>query len=79
MGSKNIYVIVGDGWDEPSVVDELEDEGYVHDFYFGINEELILNLVDMISADEVWCFGDCEGLEVYEHAREFKLDIWRMG
>lgn len=79
MGCKNIYVITGEGWNRDSIVEEIEAEDYDHDFYFGQSGKLINDLVDMVSADEVWCFGECDDLPVYEHAIKFKLDLWKMG
>lgn len=61
-----------------AVVKDLQEEGYQHDFFFGNFHDYETTKEYLVSADEVWCFGDCKDLVYYKLARELGADIWQM-
>lgn len=78
----NVYVIADiRKFTKDDIVRNIQEEGYKHNFFFGNTlsakaEDIAPN---MTKADEVWCFGDVEGLYEYGYAKSVGKDIWRMG
>lgn len=79
MNIQNVFVIIGEGWTREAIIKEIEEEGYLHNFFFGAGDDMDVLAKNMSFAHEVWCFGNCDGLMTYEHARDQGYDIWKMG
>lgn len=79
MDINNVFIIIGKGWSKRRVIKDLKGEGYRHNFYFsngtvGNNEIKQLGI-----SEEVWLFGDCNGLEILKYVERNQLDVWKMG
>lgn len=70
---------MGHGWNKDRIVKEIKDEGYEHNFFFGQGQEYDFLTSKVDFADEVWCFGDCVGYEMYDYAKSTGCDLWVMG
>lgn len=75
----NIYVIIGKGFDTESVIKEIKEEGYTHNFCLNYKLTYKERIREMAKADEVWCFGKADGYDDYEYAKSKGYDIWIMG
>lgn len=76
---KNVFVIIGDNWTKQNVVKVIEEERYRDNFYFGQNQDIEILKEKLEFCDEVWRFGNCEGILSYEYAVEKGLNLWHMG
>lgn len=75
----NVFIIIGRGYNKQKIVNEIREEGYKHNFFFGQNQDWS-DLVNRIHfADEVWHFGECSEYDTYKFAKKIGKDIWRMG
>lgn len=79
MDIQNIFILIGIGWTKDEIVEDLKGEGYDHNFYFVEDQPLDELTKNVTYANEVWCFGDCSNIEMYDYARDNGLDIWVMG
>lgn len=79
MDIQNIFIIMGRGWNKKQIVKELKEEGYKHNFFFGQGQDFGILEKNILLADECWCFGNCDGYDMFEYAKRKNLDIWRMG
>lgn len=80
MDIRNVYVIIDHKeFTKDKVVQELKEEGYKHNFFFGNApfREDFRNY--MYKCDEVWVFGNCNGMEDYNFAKIIGKDLWQMG
>ena len=75
----NVYVIFGRQFSIDEIKQELKEEGYNHNFFFGHRKSYDEKIKGLEVADEVWIFGDVKGYEDYEMALVRNLDIWVMG
>ena len=75
----NVYVIFGRQFSIDEIKQELMEEGYSHNFFFGHGKDYDEKMKGLEVADEVWTFGDVKGYEDYEMALVRNLDIWVMG
>lgn len=78
--NRSIYSIIGKEYSKDRCINEIQEEGYAYSFYFKGDcetEDSIKYQMDV--ADEIWIFGDVEGMFEYEYAIENGMDIWRMG
>ena len=76
---RDVYVIVGKGFDKETIVDEIKKEGYEHNFCF--SDSTAFNGMDLplVISEEVWTFGNCENKDDYKLAKDLGKDIWVMG
>lgn len=74
----NVYIIIGTGYDKERVVNEIQEEGYKDNFFFGQGKTYEVKEKNMKLADEVWCFNDCRGMEDLLLAKHMGKDIWQM-
>ena len=79
MDLNNIYVIIGRKFTKKKIVDEIQSEGYKHNFYFSQGQEMSELIKAMDIASEIWVFGDASEYEDYEYAKRNGKDIWKMG
>lgn len=76
----NVYIIFSKNWSLEEIKQELQEEGYDHNFFFGRTAKTYEEKVNAMKiANEVWIFGDVNGIEDYELAKSAKKDIWIMG
>ena len=75
----NVYIVFAKPWTLEQVRQELMEEGYSHNFFFGHMKEYDEKMKGLEICDEVWTFGDCSGYEDYEMAKAKNRDIWKMG
>lgn len=72
---KLVFVIIGKGYTEHEVRQEIKEEGYPYTFHFGMESEAFH------SAEEIWVFG--EPSEVAQRLLDFAMtvgtSIWIMG
>lgn len=79
MEIRKIYVIIDlNKYSKDDVVKDIKEEGYKHDFYFGNVDKNSFSASCLEEADEVWCFGNCEGINDYLMAKMLGKDIWVM-
>ena len=79
MDIRDVYVIIGKGYNIEKVREELQLENYKHNFAFG---ELLTDeqkTIAMIQSDEVWVFGNVVANKEYNLALINSKDIWVMG
>lgn len=75
---RNIYLVYNPmQFTEGKVREELEQEGYPHNFYITQGGSPIREY--MWEADELWCFGKCESSPDYQLAEQMGKEIWQMG
>ena len=75
----NVYVIFGRQFSLDEIKQELKEEGYTHNFFFGHRKSYDEKMKGLEVADEIWTFGDVKGYEDYEMALVKGKDIWIMG
>ena len=75
----NVFVIVGKEWTKEKVVDEIVAEGYKHNFTFNIGQNFTEMVKCLNISNEIWLFGDCDGLEIFKYVERNGFEIWRMG
>lgn len=67
-------------YDKDLIVDEFVEEGYTHQFKFASDLKFIEDSLQFIDdADEVWVFGDVDGMPEFDMALTKGKDIWVMG
>lgn len=80
MEKRKIYVIFNpEQFTKDEIVLDLQEEGYVHEFYIDdgiLNTDAINNIK---TADEVWLFGKCLDQNAYKLAEANGADFWIMG
>lgn len=79
MDILNIFVIAGQGWSKPKIIADIEGEGYKHNFFFSQGQDWDILEREIKKADEIWCWGHCEGYQMYEYAKIHSMDLWKMG
>lgn len=79
MDITNVFIIIGRGWSKQKIVNELREEGYKHNFFFGQNQDWEILQQRLDYSQEVWYFGYCEEYETYKYARKMGYDLWKMG
>lgn len=75
----NVYIIFAKPFTLGQVTQELIEEGYNHNFFFGNGRSYEEKINALKISNEVWVFGDCTGYEDYEIAKLNNADIWKMG
>jgi len=61
-----------------SVKKELEQEGYKHYFSFYFESPVFYENKVLENSDEVWFFGNCEKLPIYDIIKNMGKDCWQM-
>lgn len=79
MDMINVYIIIGRGFNKAKIVNEIEEEGYNHNFFFEQGQEWDVLTNNMHIADEIWVFGDATEYDTYRYAKTKGMDIWQMG
>ena len=74
----NVYVIFSRQFSLDEIKQELMEEGYSHNFFFGHGKTYEEKMKGLELANEVWVFGDVRGYEDYEMALAMGCDIWTM-
>ena len=76
----NVYIIFSRSWTLEEIKRELQEEGYTHNFFFGRTAKTYEDKIKAMEiANEVWIFGDVNGIEDFSLAKSMKKDIWVMG
>lgn len=79
MDLKKVFVIIDlNSFTKEQVIEDLKEEGYRYDFFFGNLKDAHMTKDLIQSCEEVWCFGECEKTIDYLIARELGSDIWQM-
>ena len=79
MDVTNVAIIMGRGWNKQKIVDEIELEGWKHNFFFCQNQEWDFVKAKLDFADECWVFGDASGYDTYNYVKKERFDIiWQM-
>ena len=80
MGLSRVIILIYNKseYDVGKVRSELEQEGFTDNFMItdGFDSKVAQYLE---VADEVWLFGECKRIPLYERAVEQGCEIWRMG
>jgi pentose-5-phosphate-3-epimerase len=80
MDIRNIMIIFNkEQFTKEEIVADLKAEGYKHNFIFANKIDLDYMKDYLKKVDEVWCFGDCEDMWLYEMFSNEGMDIWNMG
>lgn len=79
MDISNIFVIIGKGWTKEKVIEDIVEECYKHNFNFSVGQNFSDMIKNLNISNEVWTFGDCEGLEIFKYVERNGFEIWRMG
>lgn len=74
----NVFIIIGRGYNKQKIVNEIREEGYKHNFFFGQGQDFNILKDKMDFCNECWHFGDASGYDMYEYAKKVGKDIWDM-
>lgn len=79
MEIRNIVILYNaDEVSREAIVDDLQEEGYMHNFMFANNLSRDVLDIYLMDVDEVWLFKDCSKLWQVEYFMEKGLSPWQM-
>jgi len=79
MGLKNVFIVYDCAkFSKQMIVDDMRSEGFRHyfKFYTDLKQGQLETYIS--STDEVWVFGDVEGISAYNMAVAEGKEIWKM-
>lgn len=79
LDTQNVFVIIGRNWTKDKIIKEIVAEGYKHNFFFSDGHNFSELVKKLEISNEVWTFGNVDGLEIYKYVERNGMDCWRMG
>jgi hypothetical protein len=78
---KKIFVIFDEfKYTKKAILDSLQEEGFKHYYKMFDESDVVGHLTDyLMDSDEVWLFGEVDGLHETKLAKSLGCDLWRMG